>query len=301
MSGAARRTHRPSPKKLYRQRRRLITATVLRNRWLPFWQSPNLIALGDIDRPVIEYREPSIRIEGVISPRYQHHQSGLHTLGVAAWKRPDGPVVEEKLHLIRPIPPGHGAADLPALSVQRLEVLLSEAWRRAVVRRVLPVGDPDPALTAVAERLAQPVIIESPQLGALVLDRQSEVFEGSAPWNGRPVAITLMDDLSLDHLLESIEEYLAQAHALWRDQAGWDRRTREFTQSQFQGEYDAWLEESEHTAQELAVAMELREIGFSGLDTVSFFYEDIFDSLGGHAISILVRVADGTMEIDLPG
>ncbi len=94
----------------------MFAITDLRSRWLPSWRSPSLIARARIDRPVIEYCDSSFRIEGVVSPLYQHHQSGLHTFQVAAWKRPDGPLLEEDLYLIRPIPPGHGEILPPVLS-----------------------------------------------------------------------------------------------------------------------------------------------------------------------------------------
>lgn len=299
MNRAPRRTRR-SGLELFWRRRRLVAATAFRNRWLPFWRSPNWIAQAGIDRPVIHYRAPSIRIECVISPVYQHSQGGLHTSTAAAYKVPGGAPVEERLHLIRPVVPGNEAQDaFPSPSIQRLDVLLSEEWNRAVVRRVLPVGTVDPALLAIRERLAQPLIIESDLLGPLALDRRGEVLQGTADWNGNPVAVVMMGDRSLDDLLEKIDEYLARARDLWGEQATWESRVRDFVAGKFHGEFDAWLEESEHTATDLATQMELQEITFSGLDTVGFYYHDTLDVLGGHAISVTLE--DGALELDLPG
>ena len=218
---------------------------------------PGLKSLAEVDVAHASYESMCTVIEGVVSPSSQGGWPGgndgyeVHCFALAGWRCFGDTLVKRELTILRPIPPEddwRGA--FPALSIQRMSVLLSKDRSRAVFEKALPLDEPDEELANLATELRKPVVISTATFGDLVLDRRIGLFEGAAQWNGKTVAIHLHADGA-----NAIDSALQTAQSLWADQAQWKQRVDEFAVRELLSlKNDNWLEEDERPLNEIGRA-----------------------------------------------
>lgn len=155
----------------------------------------------------------------------------------------------------------------------------------------------DPELRAVLAELQKPVTIDDAVLGTLTLDRRLDWFVGRATWLGEPVTV------NVEAVGDDLPDALATAHALWRDQVGWQARVRDYAVERLLGlKNGTWLEEDESvvSADEFRARMKLESITVDPEGGFTFFHED-GDLFWGHAIEIGGSLEEGPDHADIPG
>jgi hypothetical protein len=187
---------------------------------------------------------------------------------------------------------------MPAFSLQRMHVLLSQNQDRAIVVERMALAGPDEELSQIGEELQKPVIIATARFGDVVLDRYSESFEGKGKWNDNIIDVSFPVGDS-----GSIEEALAAAESLWADQRAWKQRVEEFAVKELLSlKNDVWLRDGEPplTATEFTKRMSLQSISVSTDGNLEFWYDD-GDLFWDHAIAIRGNVQDGLTRAVIEG
>jgi hypothetical protein len=210
--------------------------------------------LSQVDRPEIEYGPDLVEVEGFVAEGgtgYEHAGGyHVHLFQFAAWRRAGipgrstiEPIVERTLTILRPtsLPAKDCFEDIPKLSLQRFQVLLSIDETRAIL--AAPGTEPphSSGLREFAEERAKPVIIDHTQFGKLVLDRRIDYFAGRATWNGEEVNISFESEPGHD-----ISRALGVAETLWKDQAAWQQKVEDLAvQTELPTKNEHWLDSDE--------------------------------------------------------
>ncbi|MEM8601725.1 MAG: DUF2262 domain-containing protein [Bacteroidota bacterium] len=272
------------------------------------YHPPSLATLTDVDVSDATYSAEPVVVQGLVSMRSQGAtvQAGYltHLFSLAAWRRVGGPLVEQKLTVLRVVPKGHPwSADAPPGSQVRLTVYLSDDETRAVFLDDLGLGDrfehADEALLDLADDLRRPQTLETERFGTLTEDQQLDWMEGTATWNGATVRLTLNRGLRGRIDADDITPALETAEQLWADQAGWTDRFEACAATL----YDIWdggWRRDDDNPEAFVTLMTLETIACGPDGAFECWYDD-GDLFGGHAILIEGTIADGPTEASLAG
>jgi hypothetical protein len=191
---------------------------------------------------------------------------------------------------------------LPEYSVVRIRARVLPAryfgTRQAFLEKIFGPDDDDDALNALAAEFKKPVTFDDRILGTLTLDRTFDWFTGEASWRGRQVPVYLK---AKDP--RPFQKALSAAHSLWRTQAAWDRRVREFAVNELLPvKNESWLAEGESkmTARQFKEKMRLRSITVSPDGSFEFSHEDE-ELFWDHEILVRGRLAKGVTEAMISG
>jgi hypothetical protein len=154
----------------------------------------------------------------------------------------------------------------------------------------------DTELNHFAEQLQMPVTFEDPLLGTFTLNRRVNWFTGQVVWAGETISLNLSGSADAQKALET-------AHALWQNQAEWNRRVRTFAVEELLPlKNDSWLDEGEAqlTPDEFEDRMTLESITVNADGSFDFWHND-GDLFWGHSIQISGSLSKGTTHADIPG
>jgi hypothetical protein len=192
-----------------------------------------------------EYGSDIVEIEGFVAEGgtgFKHADGyNVHLFNFAAWRRPGQPLIERELTILRPTDAEEYFQEIPQLSLQRFQVLLSIDKSRAIVAG--PATEPvnHSGLQEFAEERAKPVVLDTKLFGKLVLDRSIDYFAGQTTWNGKEVKVSFECESGYD-----ISRAVGVAEAIWQDQPGWQQRVENCAVEQMlETKNDHWLEEEE--------------------------------------------------------
>ena len=166
------------------------------------------------------------------------------------------------------------------------------------LHRIVHVGAKDSELEQVALQLQKPIVLHDATLGRLDYNRRFGWFEGRAEWCGQDVKIRLSCTRS-----EEPTAVLDVATRLFKEQARWDRRVREYAVEQLLPlKNDSWLDEGEEemSAADFLSKMSLESISLDEEGDLTFWHND-GDLFWGHAIQISGNLTDGLKNADIPG
>ncbi|MEL6610630.1 MAG: DUF2262 domain-containing protein [Bacteroidota bacterium] len=275
------------------------------------YHPPSLAVLTEIDASGASYSSEPVIVQGLVSTRGQgavvHEDYLAHGFRLVAWRRVDGPLVERKLTVLRPVPTGHPwiADALPGGQV-RLSVLLSDDETRAVFLDDLGLGDrfehADDDLLDLAEALRRPSTIETTRFGTLAEDPKLGWMEGTATWNGTTVRLTLNRGVNGRIDTDDFAPALATAEQLWEDEAAWNARVEACAATLFEIWDCGWRQptDTEDTPEAFVARMTLDTVACSPDGAFEFWYDD-GDLFAGHAILVSGTLADGPTEATLAG
>jgi hypothetical protein len=142
------------------------------------------------------------------------------------------------------------------------------------------------------------VIRVDPLFGSLTFNRSLAWWETTVSWAQQSVALYLAAENVAD-----LDIALAVARSLWNDQAGWERRVREYAvQELLDLKNDSWLDDDEQpiSSQQFLTRMTLESITVSPDGTFSFTHDD-GNLFWGHAIQVSGNLQAGPTDADIPG
>ncbi|HRH70438.1 MAG TPA: DUF2262 domain-containing protein [Flavobacteriales bacterium] len=255
------------------------------------------------EHPDGTYDASIIAIEGVVSPFCR--ETSLDSTGnlafyLHAWRIPGEAVVERRLMLQQKFnDPRRWNGAYEAGSIHRWDVRLSKDKKRARVMDLSSAPADTLGLSLFADELNTPVIVHSPLLGALTLDRHLHLFNGTANWDGREVEVVL--DAASDGKHPD-EKALAFADSLWSASSYWSHKIKSYMVDDLLPTYNEhWRddEESETDPTSFAAlfwfkAIEIRESGW-----VTFFFGTDSGLFGDHAPDVELDLADGSLSATL--
>jgi hypothetical protein len=170
-------------------------------------------------------------------------------------------------------------------------------WQ-AQMEKFFGPDDSDAALNDLASELKKPVKYNDKILGKLSLDRSLNRFEGAARWRGNRISVNLEAEDS-----RRFQKALSAAHALWRAQATWDKKARDFAVKKLLAvRNEDWIAEGESrmTARQFKDKMRMTSINVSPDGSFEIFYEDD-DLFFDHAILVKGRVSKGLISAMIAG
>lgn len=150
--------------------------------------------------------------------------------------------------------------------------------------------NPDsPALQAELEHYLTPVVLNEPDIGQFILNRDFASFEGHADWLGQEVHISLDADAGQE---ETANQSLALLRRLHSQAAEFDRRWRRFAAEQLLEDAVNWQEETDEPvvppesldAEAFARCIELSELALQK-EGFTAYYDD-GDLFFGHVILV---------------
>ncbi|TWU34194.1 hypothetical protein [Novipirellula artificiosorum] len=157
---------------------------------------PNLNSLAEVDVADVAYNDQPIVIEGLVSPSSQgasvRDDDGfdVHMFSLAAWKESNGSIIEDELLVLHPVAQDHDwGPDFPAFSVHRLKLLLSKERNRSILISSETI-DSSPQFQSIAQKLLQPIVVETEQLGDLILDRSLDWFDDGDLFWGHAIMVS---------------------------------------------------------------------------------------------------------------
>ena len=156
----------------------------------------------------------------------------------------------------------------------------------------------DGELEAVLVQFQQPIVMQHPVLGKLVLEKAEDCFEGEINWLGQKISLSLCLDED-GKVLDALET----AKALLADMPQWGKKINDFALAELLPlKNEAWLEEDATpvTADEFLARMQLTSISAYADGGFSFWHTD-GDLFFGHAIMVTGSLDEGPTEADIPG
>ncbi|QDU97154.1 DUF2262 domain-containing protein [Lignipirellula cremea] len=268
------------------------------------FKPPSLDRLAEVDTSDCEYKDGVVEIEGVISPAglagWPHSDDyEVHCFHLSAWRYPGQPVVNKKLTILRPAArDADWSGEYPALSIQRIRVLVSTEETRAICAGKAAQKVDAAGLSEVAEELAKPVVIQTERFGELTLDRSIDWFTGKVIWNGETVELSFNADENL-----SIATGLEVAGKLWDEQTSWKQKVDDYAvQDLLSAKNDGWLldDEAPLTPDQFKARMTLQSISID-IDGDFEFWHDDGELFWGHSILIQGSLKEGITQADIPG
>ena len=181
----------------------------------------------------------------------------------------------------------------------RAKVLLASAdfdWDEAELFEFVGADTSDAELNECLTELQQPVTYQDPQLGVFTLNRDYNLFQSKAQWNGQEIELTL----NVKELDEN-NAALKTAHLLWDGQADWDQRIRQYLeQEMLPVKNDSWRDdgEAEVSAAEFHANTELQTIVIDRDGTFEFWFDD-GEMFGYHMLYCRGELARGFFQASL--
>lgn len=183
--------------------------------------------------------------------------------------------------------------------VLRVRVRLAEGSpRRAELKAIIGEHSSDHELTEQAQLLQRPVTLRDPFFGQVTLDRRLDSWEASVEWNGKVVRASFNSENESDPV-----PALNVARKFWADEAGWDRRVREFAvQELLNLKNESWLSEGERelSSDEFKARMTLESIALYPDGSFEFWHHD-GGLFWGHSILVSGSLDEGPTNADIPG
>jgi hypothetical protein len=252
----------------------------------------------------------TVKIVGVVLRHASGYgsQDELWTLQVelAAWRHPDGQLVQTPLHVYMPNLQSHETLTDFMGSIHPYDVLrmrgclkLERAeWPMADVEEMLGKDSSDEQLNQLARQLKEPVTVVHPNLGIFTLNREYNSYETDIEWNSQKVALSLSLGGS-----DPYEILVQTAETLWKTQKKWHQRVCDFAVQELLDNFnDTWLQEGEKTlsAQQFMKRIKLDCIAISQDSSFVFTFDD-GDLFGSHIIQISGTLAQGPTHADIAG
>jgi hypothetical protein len=188
-------------------------------------------------------------------------------------------------------------SDFPAYSIQRFSVLLSIDNTRAVVEQALPC-EIDKPLQEYVKRLREPIAVPSKEFGKLILNKESNVFEGKVNWNTRIIDIYLEKDQD-----GSVAGAIDAAEQVCRDQIALQRTAEDLAVKKLlpiKNQY--WLEKHEKevdpTSFKALIKVSSLTVSREGHFTL---WCDDGGLFWGHLIEIVGNLKDGPTDAAISG
>ena len=265
-------------------------------------------------------RSPVVDIVGVVhargcgGARSGGRQHWTLSFALAAWRYAGGPVQDREL-VIWKEPVNLSEIDVFRGSIRPFKVLKVRARvaetnsfnsPRGLLVEVVATDILDAELCARAQELQNPITFDDERLGTFTLNRAVNWYECRTNWGAAPVLLTLSGDQPIDLVGfdggESTEA-LACAHALFRSQAEWDQRIRDFAVAELLDIKNAhWRHEGEREvgADQFKSKMTLESICVYADSSFEFLHHDgaLFC---GHSILVSGNLAEGPTHADIAG
>ena len=166
---------------------------------------------------------------------------------------------------------------------------------------------PCPALEAIWAEYIKPILLKDEVLGTLTLDRELSTFDGTCPWMGSEVRISLDVDMekkaSWTRAVNVMKKLLAA-------QETWDQSLRAMAAPKLTVRAPAWLADNDQTdrdpekdpitEEEFARRIFLTDFSVSpgGRFTAWFKDDDLF---WGHVITVDGTLKKGAVDADIQG
>lgn len=174
-----------------------------------------------------------------------------------------------------------------------LESYMSPLWNnRYFLLEVIKKNEFHPELDKIRKEYKVPIYIDN-EFGHFVLDRDSDLFEGSFNWLGVSCEI----DLEVDKEgAVSMDKSMNNLLTMNKDLADWDRKAREFAAADLVSTANDWNEDDEETneitEEEFEKRMEIDSLKVyaDGKIEICFLDDDMFR---GHWIVVKVNVLSG--------
>lgn len=153
-------------------------------------------------------------------------------------------------------------------------VLASEDfdWDEARLVELIGADTSDSEMNEYLAEIQKPVTYQDPQLGVFTLNRDYDLFQSKAQWNGQEIELTL----NVKELDEN-NAALKTAHQLWDQQGDWDKRVRQYLeQEMLPVKNDSWRDdgEAEVGVAEFRAKTELESILVNDDDSFEFWFDD---------------------------
>ena len=253
---------------------------------------------------------PEITLYGVVGasgPRgskWPPRKLWSFNLELIAWRLPDQAVKHSPLRMEKDVADDELEALREVINAESLIALRCKLCEnspygdtRAQFVSLLPAPK-DEELAAVLAQFQQPVEMQDPVLGKLVLEKAEDCFEGEINWLGQQIPINLCLDED-GKVLEALET----AKALMAEMPQWGKKINDFAVAELLPlKNDEWLEEdaSPVTAEEFLARMQLTSISTFADGGFSFWHTD-GDLFFGHAIMVTGSLDEGPTDADIPG
>jgi hypothetical protein len=170
---------------------------------------------------------------------------------------------------------------------------------RWYVTEVLEEGIPCPALEEIWAEYTKPIVLEDDVLGTLTLDREMSMFNGTCPWMGKEVLISLDVDIEKKASWTRVTNVMKK---LLADQKTWDKSLRAMAAQKLTGLANNWLSQDEEnprdpetnpiTEEELArrISMTSLSVTSGGSFTAWFDCDEMFTD---HAVTVYGSLKKG--------
>jgi len=169
---------------------------------------------------------------------------------------------------------------------------------QALLEEFVRVDNSDAELNAKATQLQQPVTFTDPVLGTFTLDRRVEWFTAKTMWLDQLVRLSLAATEG-----QELQDALKTAHTLWKDQAGWSQRVRDYAVQELLSLKNVnWSDDDdpELTPDQFTSRMTLEAITVNPDGSFDFWHDD-GDLFYGHSIQISGSLTKGLTLADIPG
>ena len=178
---------------------------------------------------------------------------------------------------------------------------------RWYVTQVLEEGIPCPALEAIWAEYIKPLLLKDEVLGTLTLDRELSTFDGTCPWMGSEVRISLDVDIEKK---ASWTRAVNMMKKLPADQETWDQSLRAMAAQKLTAQANEWLADNDQTdrdpekepitEEEFARRILLTEFTVSPGGRFTAWFEDD-DMFWGHVITVDGTLKKGAVDADIQG
>lgn len=246
-----------------------------------------------------------VAASGAAGVRSQGDAAWTLTFDLAAWRTPHSEVHSTRLVVRRTVSDEELRrlrAEIDSYAVVRLRarvvVDVSNGTTAAFLETLEGAETNDAELTALADRLRQPVSFDDARLGKFTLDRRIDVFSADVDWNGARASLSLSADT-----VEAAGAAIPTAHSLWASQREWDLRVRNFAARELLAlKNESWLDEGESavTMSEFAARMQIESISIDVGGSFEFWFAD-GDLFFGHAIRVSGTLAQGPTDAGIAG
>jgi hypothetical protein len=267
------------------------------------YQPLPLESLATIDKGDIPYDPALVEVIGIVTRQagfpQQEKSYEIHAFSFVAWRQQGLPLASSTLFVHRPVPKGSDYfRDFPNYTLLRCQVLLNANQTRAVFWKALPLSTPDAELSAIAEELQRPIVIQTAELGEVIYDRPLDQFDGKIDWLGKstPVSVSSLDAKPVQGALET-------AKALLASQQSWHQRILQKAVDEL---YLLWKENWKEDdaldldAREFTLKMRLDSISFDDEGRFEFWFDD-GGLFYGHSIMVDGNLQAGPVDAGIHG
>ncbi len=254
-------------------------------------------------------RRPTVEVVGIVDPlgamagwsKGDERWSILVIL--APWRDQHGVLHKEDLRIHKEIAQEESGAyrsAIPADSITRFRVRFNaeEDPVNALLVEILGPASGDEVLEAALADSLRPVFVDDEDLGRLVLNRQSDCFEGDLTRGASSIGISFYGEDA-----DGQRTTLDVLRTVCKELTNLDATAREYAAGELLTLFnEEWRDddEPEHSADDFTARMTLTDITASQNGDFDFWYDD-GDLFCGHAIYVRGNLTHGFTDADIEG